>query len=72
MAQSIAWYCSVPKLTLNRTVILRFRLHLESLGDDPHRNEASASALIVKQFMLASLRFRQLVYTITDTPALHQ
>jgi integrase len=32
MDQFIAWYCSEPRLTLNRTVFLRFRLHLESLG----------------------------------------
>src|SRR6202789_1192139 len=32
MEQFITWYCSEPKLALNRTVVLRFRLHLESLG----------------------------------------
>lgn len=32
MEQFIDWYCSEPKLALNRTVVLRFRLHLESLG----------------------------------------
>ena len=31
MEQFIAWYCSEPRLSLNRTVVLRFRLHLESL-----------------------------------------
>ena len=30
--QFIAWYCSEPRLALNRAVVLRFRLHLESLG----------------------------------------
>jgi site-specific recombinase XerC len=30
--QFIDWYCSEPRLALNRTVVLRFRLHLESLG----------------------------------------
>lgn len=30
--QFITWYCSEPRLALNRTVVLRFRLHLESLG----------------------------------------
>jgi hypothetical protein len=29
--QSITWYCSEPRLALDRTVVLRFRLHLESL-----------------------------------------
>ena len=32
MEQFITWYCSEPRLALNRTVILRFRLHLEALG----------------------------------------
>jgi hypothetical protein len=32
MEQFIAWYCSEPRLALNRTVGLRFRLHLESRG----------------------------------------
>ena len=31
MEQFIAWYCSEPRLALNRTVV-RFRLHLEQLG----------------------------------------
>jgi hypothetical protein len=32
MEQFITWYCCEPRLALNRTVVLRFRLHLESLG----------------------------------------
>ena len=32
MEEFITWYCSEPRLALNRTVVLRFRLHLESLG----------------------------------------
>jgi hypothetical protein len=32
MEQFITWYCSEPQLVLNRTVVLRFRLYLESLG----------------------------------------
>jgi hypothetical protein len=32
MEQFINWYCSEPRLALNRTVVLRFRLYLESLG----------------------------------------
>src|ERR1700739_4112560 len=32
MEQFISWYCSEPRLALNRAVVLRFRLHLESLG----------------------------------------
>ena len=30
--QFIAWYCAEPRLALHRAVVLRFRLHLESLG----------------------------------------
>jgi len=32
MEQFITWYCSEPRLALNRTVVLRFRFYLESLG----------------------------------------
>lgn len=32
MEQFITWYCSEPRLALNRSVVLRFRLYLESLG----------------------------------------
>jgi len=32
MEQFITWYCSEPRLALNRAVVLRFRLRLESLG----------------------------------------
>lgn len=32
MEQFIDWYCSEPRLALNRMVVLRFRLHLESLA----------------------------------------
>lgn len=31
MEQFITWYCSEPRLALNRAVVLRFRLYLESL-----------------------------------------
>ena len=30
--QFITWYCSKARLALNRRVVLRFRLHLESLA----------------------------------------
>jgi site-specific recombinase XerC len=32
MEQFITWYCFEPRLALNRAVVLRFRLYLESLG----------------------------------------
>src|SRR5262244_2968360 len=28
--ESIEWYCSEPRLSFNRTVVLRYRIHLES------------------------------------------
>src|SRR5271167_1468869 len=31
MDEFIAWYCSEPRLALNRVVVLRYRLHLESI-----------------------------------------
>jgi hypothetical protein len=30
MEEFIAWYCSEPRLAMNRTVVLRYRLQLES------------------------------------------
>ena len=27
----VAWYCSEPRLTFNRAVVVRYRSHLESL-----------------------------------------
>src|SRR6201992_4348941 len=35
MEQLITWYCSEPRLALNRTVVVRFRQHLESLSLAP-------------------------------------
>ena len=42
MEQFITWYCSEPRLALNRTVVLRFRLHLESLGLAARTNQPEA------------------------------
>jgi hypothetical protein len=28
----VAWYCSEPRLAFNRTVVLRYRIHLEHRG----------------------------------------
>jgi hypothetical protein len=28
----VAWYCSAPRLAFNRTVVLRYRIHLEQRG----------------------------------------
>ena len=27
--ECVAWYCSEPRLAFNRTVVLRYRIHLE-------------------------------------------
>jgi hypothetical protein len=29
---SLPWYCSEPRLALNRIVVVRYRMHLESRG----------------------------------------
>ena len=31
----VAWYCSAPRLAFNRTVVLRYRIHLEQRGYAP-------------------------------------
>jgi len=31
MDEFIAWYCSEPRLTLNRIVVLRYRVHTDTL-----------------------------------------
>jgi hypothetical protein len=37
--QFIAWYCSEPRLALNRIVVVRYRMHLESRSRLAHRYE---------------------------------
>ena len=44
MEQFISWYCSEPRLALNRTVVLRFRLYLEFLGDPPVATMSAAAS----------------------------
>lgn len=34
----VTWYCSEPRLTFNRTVVLRYRIHLEQRGYAPLRS----------------------------------
>ena len=55
MEQFIAWYCSEPRLALNRTVVLRFRLYLESLG---------LAAVTINQRLAA---VRRLAYEAADS-----
>jgi site-specific recombinase XerD len=35
MDEFIAWYCSEPRLALNRAVVLRYRMHLENIPQAP-------------------------------------
>ena len=51
----ICWYCSEPRLALNRAVVLRYRLHLESIP-------LSASTINVR---LAAIR--RIAYEAADT-----
>src|SRR5205085_8837807 len=32
----VEWYCSEPRLAFNRTVVLRYRIHLEQRGYAPN------------------------------------
>ena len=34
----VAWYCSEPRLAFNRTVVLRYRIHLEQRKYAPPRS----------------------------------
>ena len=35
ISEFVAWYCSEPRLAFNRTVVLRYRIHLEQLNYAP-------------------------------------
>ena len=39
----IEWYCSEPRLSFNRTVVLRYRIHLESRNLAHNQREAGGS-----------------------------
>jgi site-specific recombinase XerD len=55
MDQFIAWYCSEPRLALNRVVVLRYRLYLESLSLAPTTINVRLAAI------------RRLAYEAADT-----
>ena len=38
----VAWYCSEPRLALNRTVVLRYRFYLEQKAYRTHNNQPPA------------------------------
>jgi len=60
MDEFIEWYCSEPRLALNRAVVLRYRLQLEA-------KKLAASTINVR---LAAVR--RLVYEAADTGLLSQ
>ena len=35
ITEFVRWYCSEPRLAFNRTVVLRYRIHLEQAGYAP-------------------------------------
>ena len=70
MDEFIAWYCSEPRLALNRIVVLRYRMHLESIPLAPGTMnlrlaavrrlayEASDSALLSPELVAGILRVK--------------
>jgi hypothetical protein len=46
----VAWYCSEPRLAFNRTVVLRYRIHLEQ------RHYAPADAGLLSPELAAGIR----------------
>ena len=38
ITEFVAWYCSEPRLAFNRTVVLRYRIHLEQHATHPRRS----------------------------------
>jgi hypothetical protein len=45
MDEFIAWYCSEPRLALNRAVVLRYRLYLESIPLAPATTNVRLAAI---------------------------
>ena len=37
----VEWYCSEPRLSFNKTVVLRYRIHLESTSSPPRNHQSS-------------------------------
>ena len=44
--QFIAWYCSEPRLALNRIVVVRYRTHLESRAANTINQQLAAEAWV--------------------------
>lgn len=51
----IGWYCSEPRLAFNRTVVLRYRIHLEQMNLAPSTTNVRLAAV------------RRLAYGAADT-----
>jgi hypothetical protein len=51
----VSWYCSEPRLAFNKTVVLRYRFHLEELGLAPGTINVQMAAV------------RQLAYEAADS-----
>lgn len=51
----VEWYCSEPRLSFSRTVVLRYRIHLESLvpGANPPNSLTAEAAISPDGKMLA-------------------
>ena len=55
----VAWYCSEPPLAFNRTVVLRYRIHLEQRGYAPATINLRLAAV------------RRIAYEAADAGLLH-
>jgi hypothetical protein len=53
MDQFIAWYYSEPRVALNRAVVLRFRLHLESTVENHNLRDVKSDSLLTDRLSSA-------------------
>lgn len=69
MDEFIEWYCSEPRLALNRTVVLRYRLHLEAKKltklhperGEPRRYSVDGVTSEMDRFCRGSVRSRSVI-----------
>ena len=66
----VAWYCSEPRLAFNRTVVLRYRIHLEQRGYAPATINLRLAAVrrIAYEAADAGLRSSELAVTTPSSP----
>src|SRR5215467_1299086 len=55
----VTWYCSEPRLAFNRTVVLRYRIHLEQRGYAPAHDQPSARGGSPRRVRSRRRRFTQ-------------